>query len=194
MDIKPATLDDLFDAAMAGDFARVWQLANHVNLNSKLAGGEGLLVQFIWLSSISPIPSFQLDMLKLLLSSGADPDQIDEEGYGALMAALMQNNTAAMLVLLEHGANPNKLGSHASDEALYDWAEFHYRYHAYGELDLLNGGTTNPPDEPVPEDMASEDMWLAFLDRCAIRHNLARPIHLLHLRRYGAKSARELKK
>jgi len=45
---------------------------------------------------------------------------------------------------------------------------------------------------PSPEDKISEESWLQYLDRCAIKDGFERPNHLILLRKYGATTAHEL--
>lgn len=49
----------------------------------------------------------QIDVLRLMLSRGADPDSVGDSRMTALMSAAMTGQLAAVDVLLEHGANPN---------------------------------------------------------------------------------------
>ncbi|SFH72163.1 ankyrin repeat domain-containing protein [Bradyrhizobium sp. cf659] len=49
----------------------------------------------------------QIDVLRLMLSRGADPNLVGDNGFSALMSAAMTGQLAAVDVLLEHGANPN---------------------------------------------------------------------------------------
>lgn len=91
-------------------------------------------------------------------------------------------DTRILKLLLDHGADPNK--EHDLGEPLYNWAEFDYRYDEYG-IQLL-------PEEPTEEDKSTEDEWLQFLDRLAIKHGKRRPDYLFLLRAAGAKTWREL--
>ncbi len=68
-------------------------------------------------------------------------------------------------------------------EILYQWAEFDYRYDEY-DLSL--------PEEPTETEQKSEDLWLLFLERLAVKYGKRPPDYLRVLRDYGAKKTREL--
>lgn len=51
----------------------------------------------------------QIDALRLMLSRGADPNLVDDNGVTPLMAAALTGQLAAVDVLLEYKANPNLL-------------------------------------------------------------------------------------
>jgi ankyrin repeat protein len=72
--------------------------------------------------------------------AGADPKQVDESGYGVLFSSVIAKDTKLIAYLLSRGADPNL--EHDLGEALYDWAEFDYRYDEY---DL------NLPEKPTEE-------------------------------------------
>jgi cytohesin len=49
-----------------------------------------------------------LEILKLLLDAGADPEGDSEQSVGALAGAISRNSADAVQLLLQHGANPNR--------------------------------------------------------------------------------------
>jgi len=73
----------------------------------------------------------------------------------------------------------------ADGETLYDYAEFDYRYETY-DMKL--------PEEPAETDRVSEDAWLKFLDRLAIKYGKRRPDHLFLLRERGALTTDEVRR
>lgn len=125
-------------------------------------------------------------MLKLLLSAGADPRLLDDadERLGPLFQAVLLQDAGALELLLNAGANPNgELGTEG--ESLYDWAQFDYRYE--------NNWVSGECEAPTEGDKATEETWLAYLDRMAEKYGKAPPDHLRLLRSRGALSITELK-
>lgn len=188
MDTPAPTLNDVLNAALAGDFSLTRQLASQVDLNRPLENQNGLLADLIWLMSVAPESTFKSEMVNLLLELGADPNWLDNDGVSALTQAMFEMDAEMTLLLLQHGADPNLPSGHGSEDTFYDWALFDYMHNAY----LIPSGTLSPPEEPLEADLQSEDAWLEFLDRCAEKYGVKRPIHLRHLRAFGAKTSREL--
>jgi Ankyrin repeats (many copies) len=184
----------LLDAAAVGNFERVRQLAHtDADLNA-LDDGETLLDRVVSAFTLSDsVPAFSADMLRLLLQLGADPNWPGDEGMTALHTAMLAKNIDLMRVLLEGGAAPNGMPGFSPDETLYDWAEFDYRYSVWDEPFGLQGSLM-PPDAPTATDEASEDAWLRYLDRCALKHGVRRPDYLFLLREFGARKASELQR
>lgn len=118
-----------------------------------------------------------------LLRLGADARQIGTDGTGPLFMAVLSMDTEMLRILLDAGADPNAEEMDPAVESLYDWAVFDYRYEIWN---------LNLPADPADSDRASEDAWLAFLDRLAIQHGKRRPDHLLLLRERGALCMKEL--
>lgn len=186
------TTPALMDAAAAGDFELVRQLAQvGADLNT-LDDGETLLDRAVAVLTLpDTVPAFAADMLRLLLQLGADPNLPGDEGMTALHTAMLARNVELMRILLESGAEPNGMPGLSPGETLYDWAEFDYRYSTWDEPFGLQGSLT-PPDAPTAADKASADAWLLYLDRCAIKHRVRRPDYLFLLREFGARTAVEL--
>ncbi|PIA68489.1 hypothetical protein CDR19_21215 [Ectopseudomonas toyotomiensis] len=183
---------ELLDAAAAGDFEWVRQLAQAgADLNA-LDDGETLLDRAVSALTLpDPVPAFAADMLRLLLQLGADPNRPGDEGMTALHTAMLARNVELMRILLEGGAVPNDMPGSSPGETLYDWAEFDYRYSTWDEPFGLQGSLM-PPDAPTTGDKASEDAWLLYLDRCAVKHGARRPDYLFLLREFGGRRASEL--
>lgn len=99
-----ATTLALLDAAAAGDFERVRQLAQvGADLNT-LDDGETLLDRAVAVLTLPhPVPAFAADMLRLLLQLGADPNRPGHEGMTALHTAMLARNVELMRILLESG-------------------------------------------------------------------------------------------
>lgn len=183
---------ELLDAAAAGDFEWVRQLAQAgADLNA-LDDGETLLDRAVSALTLpDPVPAFAADMLRLLLQLGADPNRPGDEGMTALHTAMLARNVELMRILLEGGAEPNSMPGSSPGETLYDWAEFDYRHSTWDEPFGLQGSLM-PPDAPTTADKASEDAWLLYLDRCAAKHGARRPDYLFLLREFGGRRASEL--
>ncbi|TBU78882.1 ankyrin repeat domain-containing protein [Phytopseudomonas daroniae] len=188
----PAASQAVYDAAVQGDFAHVKELvATGAELNVTGRFGDTLLQEIV--SSLlieSPAP-FRVAMTRLLIELGADPNYLGEDRHSALVPAGLAMDMDLLQLLLEAGADPNGVGGFGEEEIFYDWAEFDYRYMTW----MVNNPEVDsiyPPEEPSETDKASEDAWLTWLDRMAIKYGVRRPDHLFLLRRYGAKTAQEL--
>ena len=127
-------------------------------------------------------PEKRFIMAAALLDAGADPQYTDKEGGGVLFSCIIAKDTRLIEYLLDRGANPNK--EHDMGEALYDWAEFDYRY---DEFDL------NLPEDPTEEERKSEEAWLEYLSRLASKYGKNPPDYLITLRRAGALTSEEKK-
>ncbi|ARS48373.1 hypothetical protein PSMEN_08230 [Ectopseudomonas mendocina] len=183
---------ELLNAATAGNFEQVRRMSQAGADLNVLVGGDTLLDRVTFdLAMEEPVPAFSADMLRLLIQLGADPNFAGDEGATALHSAMLKQNVELMRVLLEGGAEPNGMPGFSPDETLYDWAEFDYRYSTWDEpFEPL--GSLMPPDAPTAADKASEDAWLLYLDRCAVKHGARRPDYLFLLREFGARTAEEL--
>lgn len=87
-----------------------------------------------------------LPVVKRLVQTGADVNLLDGAGTSALMLAVMNQDTAAVRLLLEHGADPHP--PHPKSSSLMRQAEA-YRRLPRGEeiyrLLLKHGGKPDPP-------------------------------------------------
>lgn len=177
--MDPEIQKQLDDAMIREDIAAVKCLIEQgADVNALDEFGDSILAtSCLFLDN----PEFRYQAVELLLKHGADPKQVDQESTGPLFNAVIVKDTRLVKLLLDHGADPNT--ENMSDETLYDWAEFDYRYDEY-RLEL--------PEEPTVEDGATEEQWLHFLDRLAIKYGKRRPDYLFLLRAAGAKTWREL--
>ena len=109
---------------------------------------------------------------------------LDDEKLGPLFGAILQKDYRVLELLLKHGADPNAELIRADyPESLYDWANTDYWIDIYD---------CRYPEDPTDEDKASEESWLEYLDRLAIKYEKRRPDYLQLLRRYGAKTFKEM--
>jgi len=129
--------------------------------------------------------------VEMLLAAGADPKLIDQSGGGPLFCAVHRQDTETMRMLLLYRADPRL--EHDMGEPIYSWAEFDYRYETYQEL-FWNASDFNSslPEKPADSDKESEENWLAFLDRIAVKYGKRRPDYLILLRQHGAPTSLEI--
>jgi ankyrin repeat protein len=115
--------------------------------------------------------------LHVLLAAGASPKLLDddEEFLGPLFSAMLAQDATSLQVLLAAGADPNL--EHRVGHTLYEATEFDY---------LLETWMMKLPESPTEEDEASEETWLDFLTRIAIKHNKPKPDCMSVLWRAGA--------
>ncbi|MBK1620348.1 hypothetical protein CKO42_18265 [Lamprobacter modestohalophilus] len=168
----------LFAAIESEDVAQVKTLlARGANPSAIDEYGESALIK-VCVSWNEPESRFL--MVADLLDAGADPTYTEPQGSGVLFACVIAKDARLIDYLLSRGADPNK--EHDLGEPLYSWAEFDYRYDEY---DL------NLPEEPTEQDRASEETWLEFLSRLAVKYGKHPPDYLITLRRAGALTHRD---
>ena len=120
----------------------------------------------------------------MLLEAQSNPKLLDEVNLGSLFEAVLWKDYRVLEILLKYGADPNaEVTREDNPQSLYDWAETDYRFDEF-DFDL--------PEEPTETDKLSEELWLEYLDRLAIKYEKRRPDYLQLLRRYGAKTFKEL--
>ncbi|WP_148300386.1 ankyrin repeat domain-containing protein [Holophaga foetida] len=126
-------------------------------------------------------PALRYAMAELLLQVGADPNIPQEDNLRPLVDALRFMDTEVARLLLDRGANPNLIVDGLG--SMYDMAAFNYRLYVW-ELGGLSA--------PAEADLATEEAWLAFADRMAVKHDRRRPDHLILMRERGARTRREI--
>lgn len=102
---------------------------NKTNLNHQSKNGKTALIR--------ACTSGYKDIVSNLLSQGADPNLVDEEGFSAIFFAVFANYFDIVAELLRRGADPNLLSIHG-DSALL-WAV--YKGHTDIAIYLLENGS-----------------------------------------------------
>lgn len=190
MSAFPVANQAVYVAAIKGDFQQVNALvAAGANLNVFNGSGDTLLDYIVDSLAREPSP-FSGDMLRLLLQLGADPNILSDGDCSALTTAMLFMDSEMLEILLRAGADPNRPCGFDEAETFYDWAEFDYRYNVWMH-DFFEVDSINPTEEPTEADRVSEESWLDYLDRAAVKYGVRRPDHLFILRKYGAKAAQE---
>jgi ankyrin repeat protein len=105
--------------------------------------------------------------LRILIAAGADPKLLDDddEFLGPLFSAMLAQDTVSLQILLAAGADPN-LEHRGVGETLYEAAEFDY---------LLETWMMELPEQPTEADKVSEEAWLVYLTRIALKHGKRAP-------------------
>lgn len=186
---QPWTADDeriqtFVSCACAGDIGAMRaQVAAGFNLNGTDRFGDTILERVISdLEFCSETPKYEV--VKELLRLGADPRALSKDGSSPLIVAVLNMDTEMLRILLDAGADPNAVRMHSSDELLYDWAVFVYRYEVWN---------VKLPEEAKAVDPADKDAWLLYLDSLAVKYGKPRPEYLRLLRARGALSISELR-
>jgi ankyrin repeat protein len=112
-------------------------------------------------------PAQRLAALHILLAAGADPKLLDddEEFLGPLFSAMLVRDAASLQILLAAGADPC-LEHRGAGETLYEATEFDY---------LIETWMMELPEQPTEADKVSEEAWLGFLTRIAVKHGKPEP-------------------
>ena len=169
--------EELLEAVRARDFDRASKLIQAgADVNARLSHTDTILKAIAGHHDTT----VRRDGVLFLLENRADPCLLNDEGTGPLFSAVVAWDILVLKVLLDAGADPNH--ENAVPETLYDFAEFDYRFEVY---DL------HMPEEPTEADKASEDTWLDFLDRLAVKYGKPRPDILRLLRQRGAQTSEE---
>lgn len=106
----------------------------------------------------------------------------------------------ALLLLCSYGAKPNDEGGFSENETLYDWILMDYEQ-KYANFNFPHNPSDDNrgvylmafPEEPAKDDKKDEGFWLNFMQRMAEKYSFKEPRHLFALRKYGARTWRELK-
>lgn len=159
-------------------------VASGFDVNSRDEYGESLLSCVIGEMERIPAP-MRYEIVRSLLALGADPNLLDPDCNGALTEAMLVMDTEMLGILLDAGARPNEVCGFFDGTTLYDWAEMDYCYEIW-EVNRF-------PEAPTEADDASEQTWLQYLDRLAVKYDRRRPDHLILLRKHGALRSAELK-
>jgi len=186
-------------SACAGDTAAMrLQVAGGLDVNGYDQLGDTILQHVI--TALEPCPALRRHQaISELLQLGADPGAVGRDGASPLFQAAMNMDSGLLRILLDAGADPNAMlrilagagrGSPAAgadrrcEQSLYDWAKFAYCY------EVWRGGL---PGQVGQSDSQSEEDWLEYVDRLALRHGKRRPDHLRLLRERGALRLAELR-
>lgn len=173
--------DELHEALYRADFDRATELlVAGADINAFTKSGGSILSSVI---GIIGDMHERYAVVRFMLEHGADPNLLDK-GCGPLMSTVFVQDTEVFRLLLDNGADPNIDTCDSDCESLYDLAEFDYRYETF-RLRL--------PEEPEEVDKTSEEMWLRFLDRIAIKYGKRRPDYVILLRERGALTYNEQK-
>lgn len=179
----------LISAATAGDFARVRSLvANGADINGCDNYGDTVLTAAIG-DPDDDDTSLRLAIARELISLGADPRRTNEDGRGPLGAAAIRMDTEVLRLLMDSGADPNKEINRDDGLTVYDEAIDDYHVRVW----LMEPKIPGLPEEPDEEALATQDTWLIFLDRLAVKYGKRRPDHLSLLRERGARTRGELR-
>ncbi len=184
---KIPTRNEVLDAAISGNKKLLKKLAGRGADLNEIENGE-VLLEDIMSELYNGSKPYKYTVVRLMLELGADPNVLGEEKSSPMTPAMLEMDTRMLKILLDAGADPNLREGFCEYESFYDWAEFDYRFETYDRP----FDSTMPPDKAEKEDMEDADAWLKFLDRVAVKHGLRRPDHLFLLRKYGAKTRREL--
>ncbi|MBN8517859.1 MAG: ankyrin repeat domain-containing protein [Candidatus Accumulibacter sp.] len=159
------------------------QVAAGFDLNGTDRFGDTILERVIGDLEFCPqTPKYMV--VKELLRLGADSNARSRDGSSPLIVAVLHMDTEMLRLLLDAGADPNAVPMHASDELLYDWAVFVYRYEVWN---------VKLPETAKVADQVDPDAWLCYLDRLAVKYGKRRPDYLRLLRNRGALSITELR-
>lgn len=169
--------EELYNAALYGDLEKVKAcLSRGADVNAVYDDETPLMAAIF-----SDDETSRAALVQYLLENGADPNFMGIENCGVVFEAVLVMDARVMEMLLIAGANPNFL---IDRQSLYDCADTDYQYSMF-EFSL--------PFAPSSKDQETEDAWLDFLDRCADKNNVEKPMILRVLRKYGAKTTLEMK-
>lgn len=184
----------LISAVTAYDFERVRALvAGGADVNGCDEFGETVLMCAIG-DPDNDDTSLRLAIARELLSLGADPCKTDEEGSGPICEAAVRMDTEVLRLLMDAGANPNDETGWEEGRTAYDLAAEDYYVRTWIGPGGFPLGSEGLPEEPDANDLATQETWLAFLDRMAVKYGKRRPDFLFLMRERGARKFSELNK
>jgi hypothetical protein len=177
---------NIIDAAQKNDLMTIRQIIKSgFDVSTTNKYGESILDEVISdLSDGGELQTHRLEVVRLLLELGANPNQRDTDGMGSLTSAMLVMDTEMLRLLLEAGALPNEFSGTSISETLYEWAAFDYVYEVW-DINKI----PDLENQVVPDD---EDEWLNWIDGIAVKYGRRRPDHLFLLRQYGARLKSEL--
>lgn len=182
----------LFSAATAFDLERVRELvARGVDVNACDEYGETVLMVAIG-NPDNADSALRLAVARELLSLGADPRKTDEDGSGPICQAAVRMDTEVLRLLMDAGANPNDETGWDEGRTAYDLAVEDYYVRTWLSADDIPIGSEGLPEEPDAHDLETQDSWLAYLDRIAVKYGKRRPDFLFLMRERGARCMSEL--
>lgn len=180
--MKPSR-NELMDAICEGDIEKIRLLVSQGADLNEFDSGDSLLSESM-LELCAVDKEFRYEVAKALLELGAEPNLLDDDRGSPMNCPMMRMDTEMLRIFLEAGADPNLSRGFSADESLYDYAKWEYLLYVFGEL----------PESPSDKDRKSEDAWLLFLDRLAVKYEKRRPDHLFLLRKHGALTMTEIKR
>jgi ankyrin repeat protein len=129
----------LFDATMDGDGAAVaGLLARGADPNTPSCGGVGSTPATMLVVAAA---NDHLDVARLLLDGGADPNRADSDGGTPLMAGVRTGSLAMLRLLLERGAAVDAVNPESSETAFHAACICNHR----GEKEIgVQGAHFNP--------------------------------------------------
>ena len=106
--MKP-TFDDIINATFLGNSEQLIQYkqknADFLEINHH---GDSLLDSIVGELVINEKP-YRYQIIKLLIELGANPNQVSNDGFHAILAPIFQEDHEMIKVFLEGGFNPNIL-------------------------------------------------------------------------------------
>lgn len=164
------------------------------DINQADAFGESLLARAVDTLCDPASPGFptRYERITFALDNGADPTQLDHEGCGPLLSAMLWRDAGMIDILSNAGADANAEVGFSDNETLLDWALFDYRYENF----LGIKGKRIPLMAMSAADKASVDAELGYIRRVyeqfGTEYGYEKPDFLDALRKHGAKTWDEL--
>ena len=178
----------LFEAIDNADLVAIARLAaSGADLNIRDSLGEPALFTAVARAEFSEDGEDRerrLEVIRKLVSLGADLNALDDEGGSILIRPIFGLNTGLVEWLLRLGVDPNH-GCLEPMETVFDAAILDYDFEAW----IVPGlPPLNPPNGPLGD----ADSYLAWLDQEAGKRGYLRPAIPLLLRRFGALACEEI--